>query len=694
VRYIPPPPVSILKGVGPRVATKLEKLGIRTVQDLLFHLPSRYQDRTRIYAIASLRPGQEAVVEAEVIHADVVLHRRRMLLIDVRDDSGGLTLRFFHFGIPLQQLLRQGATVRCFGEVRQGFNGLEMVHPELHVVSKNTPQSVEQHLTPIYPTTEGMHQISLRKLSDLAIRWLRDSKHQLIDWLPTACLTEAVHYTLDEALLYIHRPPANADVCMLEEGRHPARLRLAFEELVAQQLSLIRLRLQARKQSAPLLKGSGALFHKLESMLPFTLTGAQQRVIQQIVDDISSAHPMQRLVQGDVGSGKTIVAAAASLYAVEAGYQVAIMAPTELLAEQHYRNFAQWLTPLNISLAWLSGKLKGEARKTTLTKLASGEAAVVIGTHALVQQGVIFKNLALVVIDEQHRFGVHQRLILRDKGLKGDCYPHQLIMTATPIPRTLAMTAYADLDHCELDEMPPGRIPVKTVAIANSRRDDVIARVSKACEKGHQAYWVCTLIEESDVLQCQAAEEAAESLKQVLPNLEIGLAHGRMRLKDKEAVMQRFRDGKLDLLVSTTVIEVGVDIPNASLMIIENAERLGLAQLHQLRGRVGRGTVASSCVLMYQPPLSDIARRRLQALREKTNGFEIAEIDLHLRGPGELMGTRQTGMIRFRIADIMRDRHLIPKVQQAAKQLIDHHPQNVEPLIERWLGDSTPYAQV
>jgi ATP-dependent DNA helicase RecG len=694
VRYIPPPPVSILKGVGPRVATKLEKLGIRTVQDLLFHLPSRYQDRTRIYAIASLRPGQEAVVEAEVIHADVVLHRRRMLLIDVRDDSGGLTLRFFHFGIPLQQLLRQGATVRCFGEVRQGFNGLEMVHPELHVVSKNTPHSVEQHLTPIYPTTEGMHQISLRKLSDLAIRWLRDSKHQLIDWLPTACLTEAVHYTLDEALLYIHRPPANADVCMLEEGRHPARLRLAFEELVAQQLSLIRLRLQARKQSAPLLKGSGALFHKLESMLPFTLTGAQQRVIQQIVDDISSAHPMQRLVQGDVGSGKTIVAAAASLYAVEAGYQVAIMAPTELLAEQHYRNFAQWLTPLNISLAWLSGKLKGEARKTTLTKLASGEAAVVIGTHALVQQGVIFKNLALVVIDEQHRFGVHQRLILRDKGLKGDCYPHQLIMTATPIPRTLAMTAYADLDHCELDEMPPGRIPVKTVAIANSRRDDVIARVSKACEKGHQAYWVCTLIEESDVLQCQAAEEAAESLKQVLPNLEIGLAHGRMRLKDKEAVMQRFRDGKLDLLVSTTVIEVGVDIPNASLMIIENAERLGLAQLHQLRGRVGRGTVASSCVLMYQPPLSDIARRRLQALREKTNGFEIAEIDLHLRGPGELMGTRQTGMIRFRIADIMRDRHLIPKVQQAAKQLIDHHPQNVEPLIERWLGDSTPYAQV
>jgi ATP-dependent DNA helicase RecG len=694
VRDTSPPPVGTLKGVGPRVATKLARLGIRTVQDLLFHLPSRYQDRTRIHAIASLGPGQEAVVEAEVIHAEVVFHRRRMLLIDVRDDSGGLTLRFFHFGTPLQQLLRRGTSVRCFGEVRQGFNGLEMVHPEFHVVSEDTPQSVEQHLTPIYPTTEGMPQISLRKLSDLAISWLQDSKHQLIDWLPAACLDEVGHYTLDEALLYVHHPPANADVFLLQEGRHPARLRLAFEELVAQQLSLIRLRLQARKHSAPLLKGSGALFHKLESMLPFTLTSAQQRVIQQIVDDISSAHPMQRLVQGDVGSGKTIVAAAACLYAVEAGYQVAIMAPTELLAEQHYRSFTQWLTPLGISLAWLSGKLKGESRKTALTKLASGEAAVVIGTHALVQQGVIFKNLALVVIDEQHRFGVHQRLILRDKGLKGDCYPHQLIMTATPIPRTLAMTAYADLDHSELNEMPPGRIPVKTVAISNSRRDDVIARVSKACENGRQAYWVCTLIEESEVLQCQAAEEAADSLRQVLPNLEIGLAHGRMRSKDKEAVMQRFKDGKLDLLVATTVIEVGVDIPNASLMIIENAERLGLAQLHQLRGRVGRGTVSSSCVLMYQPPLSDIARRRLQALREKTNGFELAEIDLHLRGPGELMGTRQTGMIRFRIADIMRDRHLIPKVQQAARQLIDHHPQNVEPLIERWLGDSTPYAEV
>jgi ATP-dependent DNA helicase RecG len=694
VRDTSPPPVSILKGVGPRVATKLEKLGIRTVQDLLFHLPSRYQDRTRIHAIASLRPGQEAVVEAEVIHADVVFHRRRMLLIDVRDDSGRLTLRFFHFGTPLQQRLRQGATVRCFGEVRQGFNGLEMVHPELHVISEDTPQNVEQHLTPIYPTTEGMHQINLRKLSDLAIRWLRDSKHQLIDWLPAACLNEAVHYTLDEALLYVHRPPANADMCMLEEGRHPARLRLAFEELVAQQLSLIRLRLQARKQSAPLLKGSGALFRELESLLPFTLTSAQQRVIQQIVNDISSAHPMQRLVQGDVGSGKTIVAAAACLYAVEAGYQVAIMAPTELLAEQHYHSFAQWLTPLGISLVWLSGKLKGESRKTALTKLASGEAAVAIGTHALVQQGVIFNNLALVVIDEQHRFGVHQRLILRDKGLKGDCYPHQLIMTATPIPRTLAMTAYADLDHSELDEMPPGRTPVKTVAIANSRRDDVIARVSKACDNGRQAYWVCTLIEESEVLQCQAAEEASESLRQALPNLEVGLVHGRMRSKDKASNMQRFKDGKLDLLVATTVVEVGVDIPNASLMIIENAERLGLAQLHQLRGRVGRGAVASSCVLMYQPPLSDIARRRLQALRENTNGFELAEIDLRLRGPGELMGTRQTGMVRFRIADITRDRHLIPNVQQAARQLINQHPQNVEPLIERWLGDSTSYAEV
>ena len=481
---------------------------------------------------------------------------------------------------------------------------------------------------------------------------------------------------------------------LLQDVRHPAQQRLAFEELLAQQLSLIRLRAKVRKQSACELKPPGVLFRHLEAKLPFSLTAAQRYVIEQIIRDMSAPYPMQRLVQGDVGSGKTIVAVAACLQAVEAGHQAAVMAPTELLAEQHFRSYTQWLEPLGLTIAWLSGKQKAEARKTALEMIANGKASIVLGTHALFQEVVNFKELVLVVIDEQHRFGVHQRLALREKGLQGGSFPHQLIMTATPIPRTLAMTAYADLDYSVIDELPPGRSPVRTVALSNSRREEVIERVSHACKQGRQAYWVCTLIEESEALQCQAAEDTAMLLSQTLPQLEIGLVHGRMRPQDKDTVMTKFKAGKIHLLVATTVIEVGIDVPNASLMIIENAERLGLAQLHQLRGRVGRGTMESSCVLMYQSPLSDNARRRLQALRQTTDGFEISKADLKLRGPGEVLGTRQTGMLQLRFANIIRDQDLLPMVQTTAKKFIADHPQNVEPLIQRWLGDSVQYGQV
>lgn len=680
--------------MGPRVASKLEKLGIRTVQDVFFHLPLRYQDRTRVVAIGNLRVGQEVVVEAQVAHTEVVYRKRRSLLVHLADGTDGLTLRFFHFNASQQWNLGRGVWLRAFGEVRRGPQGLEMVHPEYRRVDDNSQAETEQHLTPIYPATEGLHQLTLRKLSAQALDWLQRSKRTLIDWIPDHYLQGPFAYSLHEAVAFIHRPPPDADVARLAAGRHPAQRRLAFEELLAQQLTLVRLRAQLTGRPAPALLAAGRLFAQLQASLPFALTRAQQRVIKQVAEDLGNAHPMLRLVQGDVGSGKTVVAAAACLHAVEAGFQAALMAPTELLAEQHYRSFAAWVRPLGLTLGWLSGKLKVAERQQMLALIAGGEADIVIGTHALFQEDVNFKDLALVIIDEQHRFGVHQRLAFKQKGHQEGRYPHQLIMTATPIPRTLAMTAYADLDYSVIDELPPGRTPVKTVAVPDTRRHEVIARVSHACEQGRQAYWVCTLIEESEALQRQAAEDTAAALSQALPQLEVALVHGRLRPEDKDAVMQRFKAGEINLLVATTVIEVGVDVPNASLMIIENAERLGLAQLHQLRGRVGRGSVESNCVLMYHPPLSDQAKRRLRALRETTDGFEIARIDLELRGPGEVLGTRQTGMLQLRIAELVRDQDLLPAVQETAKKMLANHPEHVEPLIRRWLGESVQFGQV
>ncbi|MGH8501604.1 MAG: ATP-dependent DNA helicase RecG [Gammaproteobacteria bacterium] len=680
-----------LDGVGPAMLQKFDRLDIRTIPDLLFHLPARYQDRTRVTPIGNLRPGDEAVIEGTVEHAEIVIRRRRMLIAQLEDGTGSLNLRFFHFGRGQQQALSRGVRLRCFGEVRAGSLSLEMVHPEYRRVARN--EGVEAHLTPVYPVTEGLRQSSLRKLVGRALARLDEGALGL-DELVARCPRRCGGLTLRHALSYIHRPPPDADQALLAAGRHPAQRRLAYEELLAHQLSLLRLRMRVRDKPAPVICAEGALRVAFETGLTFVLTGAQRRVIGEIMTDLARPRPMLRLLQGDVGAGKTVVAAAACLAAVEAGYQAAIMAPTEVLAEQHFRTFSAWLAPLGLQVVWLSGKLRAPARRLALAAIENGEAGVIVGTHALFQEGVIFKDLALVVIDEQHRFGVYQRLALRDKGRQEARLPHQLIMTATPIPRTLAMTAYADLDYSVIDQLPPGRKPVKTVALADTRRGDIIERISRACGQGRQAYWVCTLIEESETLQCRAAEDTHAQLAQALPQLRVGLLHGRMKADDKQRVMAELKARRIDLLVATTVIEVGVDVPDASLMIIENAERLGLAQLHQLRGRVGRGATQSSCVLLYHPPLGALARERLDALRRTSDGFEIARIDLELRGPGEVLGTRQTGMPQLRIADISRDQDMLPEVRAAAQRMIAARSPHVEPLLRRWLGESLRFGRV
>jgi len=687
-------PVTRLRGVGPRVAQRLERLRIRTVQDVLFHLPARYEDRTRVVPMGTVRPGDQVVVQGEVELAEVRFGRRRSLLVRVSDGSGALTLRFFHFSAAQQAGMQRGRGIRCYGEVRAGTVTAEMVHPEYRLIDPADPAPVEEHLTPVYPATEGVHQLTLRALTEQALQYLDTAGGGLTDWLPASLARSFRLASLQSALRYVHRPPPDAQLELLAAGRHPAQQRLAFEELLAHHLSLRRMRLRAEHSAAPPLAGPQALARRFVESLPFALTAAQQRVIAEIRQDLARSHPMARLVQGDVGSGKTVVAACAALAAVEAGYQVALMAPTELLAEQHFRSFSDWLGALGIQVVWHAGKSKGKARDAALQAIGSGAAAVAVGTHALFQAEVEFANLGLVIIDEQHRFGVHQRLALRDKGRQGAQRPHQLVMTATPIPRTLAMTVYADLDTSVIDELPPGRQPVKTVAISQERRTEVIASVHKACAAGQQAYWVCTLIEESEALQCQAAEKTAEFLAAALPDVRIGLVHGRLQPAQKETLMAAFKDGRLDLLVATTVIEVGVDVPNASLMIIENPERLGLAQLHQLRGRVGRGSRQSSCVLLYQAPLSETARERVAALRATNDGFEIARRDLELRGPGEVLGTRQTGEMQFHIADLLRDEALLGSVEQAAAQLLQQCPQNVGPLIRRWLGEAADFGEV
>ncbi len=685
-------PVTSLKGVGNKVAERLYKLGISNVQDLLFHLPLRYQDRTQLRPLGGVRAHQECLIEATVSLSQVTFGRRRSLLCHVSDGTGSLVLRFFHFSKAQQQQLSVGVKVRCFGEIRKGPSSFEMVHPEYQVVNADLPVNAE--LTSIYPTTEGMHQLSFRKLIEQALSLLSNSD-DVAELIPNSVkIHEAAKLNLVEAIRFIHKPPPNVDLALLRERKHPAQRRLAFEELLAQHLTMRKVRAQTQQYQAPKLTSDGQLRAQLLASLPFPLTSAQQRVNDEILLDIATDIPMQRLVQGDVGSGKTVVSALAILEAVAAGYQAVLMAPTELLAEQHYRTFTQWLAPLDVNVAWCVGKQSASQKKAVLATLSSGEAKVAVGTHALFQDEVTFERLGLVVIDEQHRFGVHQRLALRDKGKEHQLVPHQLVMTATPIPRTLAMTAYADLNVSVIDELPPGRTPVKTVVLPDARRTEVIERVHLACQQQRQVYWVCTLIEESEHLQCQAAEDAAEELQNALPDLTVALVHGRLKPAQKEQVMNEFKQGNVDLLVATTVIEVGVDVPNASLMIIENAERLGLAQLHQLRGRVGRGSIESHCVLIYHSPLSENGQARLSCLRETNDGFVIAQRDLELRGPGEVLGTRQTGLPQFRVANLDNDQDLIECMSVAADELVSSAPEFIEPLIERWFGHKVNFGHV
>ncbi|MFQ3207262.1 MAG: ATP-dependent DNA helicase RecG [Glaciecola sp.] len=682
-------PVTTLKGVGAKVAEKLKKLGLVTLQDVIFHLPARYEDRTRIYPMGDLHAYLHVSIQGEIMSADIQYGKRRMLLVKVSDGSGSVTLRFFHFSAAQTKSLAIGNIIRAFGEVRTGKANLEMMHPEYKIVDDSENSNLEESLTPVYPTTEGVRQLTLRSLTEQALKQL--DKGALLELLPNDLYEHQV--SLTDALHIVHRPLPDIIIEDLIEGRHPAQKRLVIEELLAHHLSMLKVRSQSNAEPGIAVKIDEPLKQKFLAILPFEPTGAQARVVSEIEQDMQHAQPMMRLIQGDVGSGKTLVAALSSLSAISAGYQVALMAPTELLAEQHTRNFTDWFTPLGINVGWLAGKLKGKARTETLEQLALGEIQMLIGTHAIFQEQVEYNNLAMVIVDEQHRFGVHQRLALRKKGEKLGKYPHQLIMTATPIPRTLAMTAYADLDTSIIDELPPGRTPVTTVVLPDSRRGDVIERVRKAAvEQKRQIYWVCTLIDESEVLQCQAAEDAAVALRTLLTELKVGLVHGRLKAAEKQQVMDDFKQGKLDLLVATTVIEVGVDVPNASLMIIENPERLGLAQLHQLRGRVGRGSVESHCVLMYSGPLSKTASKRLGVLRESTDGFYIAEKDLEIRGPGEILGTKQTGIADLKIADLIRDAALIPEIKNMAELVWREYPSNSQALINRWLAYKEEYG--
>jgi ATP-dependent DNA helicase RecG len=685
-------PVTTLKGVGAALAERLAKLGITQVQDLLFLLPTRYEDRTRIVPLGALLPGEHAVVEGEIQLTEVTYRRRRQLLCRISDGSGFLTLRFFHFTTAQHNAMTRGTRLRCYGEVRRGPAGLEIVHPEYRWVSQE-PTALEDSLTPMYPATEGLTQPRLRMLIGQA---LGEGGRAIAvrDWLPADVQRSLKLPALRDALELLHRPPREQDHTELLTGHHPAQRRLAFEELLAHQLSLRLRKLRtAADPGLPLNDGQG-LAARLLAALPFRLTGAQQRARAEIDADLMGQHPMLRLLQGDVGCGKTVVAALAAARAVGSGQQVALMAPTELLAEQHWRNLTSWFTALDLPVALLTGSQPARTRRSAEAAIASGEIQIIVGTHALFQKGINFTKLALIIVDEQHRFGVQQRMTLQEKGRAGGVMPHQLIMTATPIPRTLAMTAYADLDISVIDELPPGRTPVVTVVMADQRRHEVVQRILLACRAGRQAYWVCPLIDESDELRYQAAEETATALREALPELKVELVHGRQPAARKEATMADFKANRIQLLVATTVIEVGVDVPNATLMVIENAERMGLAQLHQLRGRVGRGAAASTCVLLYRAPLSKLARARLHTIRETTDGFEIARRDLELRGPGELLGTRQTGLAQLRVADLARDTDLLPLVQKTAELMLRDYPDNITPLTARWIGEGERYGTV
>ncbi len=659
--------------------------------DPLFLLPVRYEDRTRITPLGALLPGARAVVEGEVQLADIVFRRRRTLLVRISDGSGFLNLRFFYFSRAQVANLARGTRLRCTGEVRRGPQGLEMVHPEYRRLG-NEAEPLEDRLTPIYPLTEGVTQGRLRASVNRAL--LRLAANPAEDLLPRDVVSRLHLPPLSEALEFMHHPPVGTSLAVLAAGRNPAQRRLAFEELLAHQLSMQQLKQRIQREPAPALHDPEKLSDRFVASLPFALTAAQQRVLGEVAGDLQRELPMMRLIQGDVGCGKTVLAAAAAARAVGSGGQAALMAPTELLAEQHWRTLDGWFRPLGITVALLSGSQPARTRRSGIAAVASGEVQIAVGTHALFQEGVTFRRLAVVIVDEQHRFGVQQRMQLKEKGRHGQQVPHQLIMTATPIPRTLAMTAYADLDVSVIDELPPGRVPIRTVVLAAERRAEVVERIHSACRAGRQAYWVCPLIDESDELRAQAAEETAASLVAALPDVRIGLVHGRMPPRAKEKAMHDFKAGRTQLLVATTVIEVGVDVPNASLMVIENAERMGLAQLHQLRGRVGRGSAESSCVLLYQSPLSELARARLAVVRDSNDGFEIASRDLELRGPGELLGTRQTGLAELRIADLIRDADLLPQVRSTAQLLLRENAACIAPLRVRWIGGAEEYGRI
>lgn len=683
-------PLTSLKSLTANQAKILSKLGLKTLQDLLLHLPSRYEDRTQLAPISTLNAGSDATISGEIICCQITVSRRRMLICQVGDGSGQITLRFFNFHNGMKNNLQPGTFITAFGEVRVGQQGLEMIHPDYLLQQGSKLMAFEATLTPIYPTTEGLRQVTLRKLIDQALA-LFATEH-VAELLPAAAVPNLM--PIAEAIQFLHRPPAGTHLADLEAGQHPAQQRLIIEELVAHNLSMLAMRKRAQHYPAHSIKTNHHLSKQLLAQLPFRLTAAQQRVVAEIEQDLAKPYPMLRLVQGDVGSGKTLVAALAALNVIAAGRQVALMAPTELLAEQHLVNFNHWFSPMGITVGWLAGKQKGKARQVQQNSIASSKVKMVIGTHALFQSDIKFKELALVIIDEQHRFGVNQRIALQEKGEQQGFYPHQLTMTATPIPRTLAMTAYADLDTSLIDELPPGRTAVTTVVVPDTRRQEIIERMRIACQQGRQAYWVCTLIEESELLAAEAAEVTSEFLQTALTPIKVGLLHGRMNANEKQQIMQRFKLGEIQLLVATTVIEVGVDVPNASLMVIENSERLGLAQLHQLRGRVGRGAVVSHCVLVYHPPLGKISQQRLHVLRESNDGFVIAQHDLTIRGPGELLGTRQTGNARFRVANLIRDERIIPDIQRIAIYLQQNYPAQSAALIERWVLANNLFGRV
>jgi len=679
-------PLQDFKGVGPKVFSKLDSMGLKTVEDLLFHFPLRYQDKTRLTCIGELREGVDAVVRGTIRASGIAKGRRPTLIVKVDDGTGLVTLRFFHFRRAQALQLRVGDTITLFGQPRLVGGGTEFAHPE-YVVGDKEPQ-LEEALSPIYPVTEGMGQSTMRNLTHQALNYLRQSPPEdLLTDLPGS------RPSITDSINFLHRPPPNANISAIVAGEHPAQLRLALEELIAHQISLLSRRARIHQKTAVSVASQGKLATAITYALPFELTSAQKRVCSEILADLRKSTPMLRLLQGDVGSGKTLVAALTASHMVEAGHQVALMAPTELLSEQHFSGFQKWFEPLGIKVLWLTGQVKGKARKTALESIEAGEVDIVIGTHALFQDTVVFKSLGLVLVDEQHRFGVNQRLSLTRRGLN-EMTPHQLTMTATPIPRTLSMVAYADLDCSTIDELPPGRKPITTVLIDNERRQSVIERVGNACQQGRQAYWVCPLIDESEALDANAAEVTATKLTEALPNLRIGLLHGRVSSQEKAEVMAAFTNGDLDILVATTVIEVGVDVPNASLMIIENAERFGLAQLHQLRGRVGRGAVESHCLLMYQSPLSQTARDRLTVMRESQDGFILAEKDLEIRGPGEVLGTRQTGLSSFRVAKLPEHDYLLEEAQSIASKILATDSARAEKIEQRWTHTLEAFARV